>query len=139
MAKSKLFHNKIFSRELITYLVIGSVGALVQIISNYLIIRLFNQSLENIIFIGIYLGASTAFFLNNNFTFKYKKKEKSSLIKGYLRYLILIFIPACFNLFFSILIYNYLIQNVILSQGFAIILLTTWNYLISKYFIWKYR
>lgn len=122
---------------MIKFYSIGLIGLTIQLSVNYVLVYLFGFKFEHIASIGIFIAASSNFFLNNKYTFKSHKLSNKKEYKGYAKYLFLITLPTLINIYLTINIYRFFIKNLIVSQFLPIIILAFWNFFISKRVIWK--
>lgn len=92
---------------MIKFCSIGLIGLTIQLSVNYVLVYLFGFKFEHIALIGIFVAASSNFFLNNKYTFKKNKLNKKKEYKGLAKYLFLITLPTLINIYLTTNIYRF--------------------------------
>ena len=135
MKKNKIIKliSKIFSKDFLKYLLVGSSSVLLDLITLFVFVKIFKISSTLAVVINQIIIYNYVFFLNKIFVFQ----AKGNLLRQIFRYCQLAVvnygIAVCWMYFFVEICQ----QNYLLSRLFNIILATGWNFLVYRGFIYK--
>ena len=127
---------KLFSKEFISFGLVGLSGVLFQFLLFFLLDNFlnFNFTLNNLI--SILLGSLWGYYFNNLLTFKNKNLRGIYFIKVMIKFLIVSSITIFINIFASTVFFNFSNQK-IFSILFGVLSGFFFNFCICRKLIWK--
>lgn len=133
----KKVKEKLFVREIIMYLVFGILTTLVNWVTYFVLVDVFNTE-ENISNIAaIILSILFAYFTNSYIVFKTKRSNIKERIDEFFKFILGRAFTMIFEIVGFFLMFNILGITDIISKPFITILVIIMNYFISKYFAFK--
>jgi dolichol-phosphate mannosyltransferase len=124
----------VLSQRFIKFSIVGGSGILVHIASLYTALG-FGVTFPNAQIIAIAVSLSGNYLLNNLFTFRDETLHGLTLLRGYVKYIAVNIIGAVANVGAATALYG---QEGALPSAIAGILVgTTFNYILSKFFVWN--
>ena len=126
--------GKILPARYVIYSFVGLSGAILQIVSFYILYNIlgFNLSLA----LSIVIAMSINFILNNEFTYSDLKLKGVNFFYGLFKFYFFCSFGALFNFLTAKTLYDYL-SIIYLSLFFGALVGSVWNYSMNKSFNWK--
>lgn len=133
----KKVKEKLFVREIIMYLVFGILTTLVNWVTYFVLVDVFNieENISNII--AIILSILFAYFTNSYIVFKTKRSNIKERIDEFFKFILGRAFTMIFEIVGFFLMFNILGITDIISKPFITLLVIIMNYFISKYFAFK--
>ena len=133
----KKVKEKLFVREIIMYLVFGILTTLVNWVTYFVLVDVFNieENISNII--AIILSILFAYFTNSYIVFKTKRSNIKERIDEFFKFILGRAFTMIFEIVGFFLMFNILGVTDIISKPFITFLVIIMNYFISKYFAFK--
>ncbi len=133
----KKVKEKLFVREIIMYLVFGILTTLVNWVTYFVLVDVFNieENISNII--AIILSILFAYFTNSYIVFKTKRSNIKERIDEFFKFILGRAFTMIFEIVGFFLMFNILGITDIISKPFITFLVIIMNYFISKYFAFK--
>lgn len=133
----KKLKEKLFVREIIMYLVFGILTTLVNWVTYFVLVDVFNteENISNIT--AIILSILFAYFTNSYIVFKTKRSNIKERIDEFFKFILGRAFTMIFEIVGFFLMFNILEITDIISKPFITILVIIMNYFISKYFAFK--
>ena len=137
MGLIKKVKEKLFVREIIMYLVFGILTTLVNWVTYFVLVDVFNieENISNII--AIILSILFAYFTNSYIVFKTKRSNIKERINEFFKFILGRAFTMIFEIVGFFLMFNILGVTDIISKPFITFLVIIMNYFISKYFAFK--
>lgn len=137
MGLIKKVKEKLFVREIIMYLVFGILTTLVNWVTYFVLVDVFNteENISNIT--AIILSILFAYFTNSYIVFKTKRSNIKERIDEFFKFILGRAFTMIFEIVGFFLMFNILEITDIISKPFITILVIIMNYFISKYFAFK--
>ena len=127
----------ILSKNFISFCLIGSSGVIVQLTVTYVLVKKIGFDFNYSIPFSVLVAAISNYVFNNIFTFRKNRLKGFSMVKGLIKFLLIISIPSLANILISTYFYELISNNIFWAQIFGITIAVIWNFLISSRFIWK--
>ena len=136
MEKIKSIVNKLFSKEVILYVVFGILITFVNLASFYILNTIFkiDENISNII--AIILAVLTAYFTNKDLVFHSKAKTIQDKCKEFFKFITGRIFTMIIEFLGGVLLFQTPIPNII-SKCIITIVVVILNFFISKYFAFK--
>ena len=115
----------------------SSIGAFVQLLSTQILMSVFKISFEKSIYISVYFAATSNYLINNSLTFRNNRLEGFLLLRGLIKFMIVISLPLFANIGLATIFYNNINSNPILAQVAGIVVVFVWHYAASSRFVWN--
>ena len=128
--------NKKINKEILSYLIIGGSGFVIQLcLTKTLIILLKSNYLA--LFISIFIAANWNFYFYNSLTFEKKTLKGRDFYNGLIKFYLSSSFALLLNFFITLIFFKYIYENLFISQFFGIFFVFILNFLIAKKIIWK--
>ena len=115
----------------------GSIGVLVQLITSYTLMSIFDLNFQRALIVGVVCAASSNFTINNWLTFRNKRLKNKKYFLGLFKFLLISSLPIIANVGLATSFYNYVFSNTLFSQLAGIVIVFIWNYAASSRFVWE--
>ena len=120
--------NKKINKEILSYLIIGGSGFVIQLCLTKTLIILLKSN---------YLAANWNFYFYNSLTFEKKTLKGRDFYNGLIKFYLSSSFALLLNFFITLIFYKYIYENLFISQFFGIFFVFIFNFLIAKKIIWK--
>ena len=137
---TQLVHYSFFRaipKRAISFGLASSIGAFVQLLSTQILMTFFNLDFEKSIYISVYFAATSNYLINNSLTFRSNRLNGFNLLKGLVKFMIVISLPLFANIGLATIFYNSINENPVLAQIAGIIVVFVWHYAASSRFVWN--
>ena len=135
-----LLHNisfGLFPKTMISFGMVGLSRIFVQLISTEIQISILDIHFTKALPLSVLIAATSNYLINNALTFRAKRLQNYKLLKGLIKFLIVVSLPVIANIFLAISFYKAFQLNTFWAQICGIVLIFIWNYLASTKFVWK--
>ena len=127
----------ILSKSFISFCLIGSSGVIVQLTITYVLVKKIGFDFNFSIPFSVLVAAISNYIFNNIFTFRKNRLAGLAMVKGLIKFLLIISIPSLVNILISTYFYKLISNNILWAQISGITIAVIWNFLISSRFVWK--
>lgn len=131
--KIKIILNSLFKKEFAKYLLVGSSSVLIDLATLFVLIDFFKISSVWAVVINQVFIYNYVFFLNKYFVFR----VKNNLWKQTFRYYQLAAVNYVFTIVWMYFFVEIGQQHYLLARVLNIILATSWNFFIYRFFVYK--
>lgn len=131
------FSLRVIPKRAISFGMASSIGAFVQLLSTQILMSFFKISFERSIYISVYFAATSNYLINNSLTFRNNRLEGFLLLRGLIKFMIVISLPLFANIGLATIFYNNINSNPILAQVAGIVVVFVWHYAASSRFVWN--
>lgn len=133
---TKEFFEKLFSKEVVFYIIFGVLTTLVNLVSFYVMnsILKWNENLSN--FLAISLSILFAYFTNKTIVFHADAKTFKERLSIFAKFIIGRLFTMGLEFFGGLILFNLSIPNIIIKLGLNVIVIIL-NFFISKFFAFK--
>ena len=131
------FLKRTIPRKAISFALVGSIGVLVQLITSYTLMSIFDLNFQRALIVGVVCAASSNFTINNWLTFRNKRLKNKKYFLGLFKFLLISSLPIIANVGLATSFYNYVFSNTLFSQLAGIVIVFIWNYAASSRFVWE--
>tara|TARA_Y100000589_G_scaffold330990_1_gene382532 strand:- start:1247 stop:2365 length:1119 start_codon:yes stop_codon:yes gene_type:complete len=128
---------KLLPRKAISFGLVGTSGAFVQLICTEILMSILNLEFIQALPFSVFIAATSNYLINNALTFRAKRLRNSKLLKGLIKFLLVVSLPVIANVVLATSFYKTLNMNSFWSQIAVIFLLFIWNYVASSKFVWN--
>ena len=131
------FSLKLIPKRAISFALASSIGAFLQLLTTQFLMQILNLRFETSIYISVYFAATSNYLINNTLTFRSNRLHGLNLIKGLLKFMLVISLPLLANIGLATTFYNNVNNNPILAQLAGIVVVFVWHYAASSRFVWN--
>ena len=128
---------RLLPKTVISFGMVGLSGIFVQLVSTEIQIYLFDIEFTRALPFSVLIAATSNYLINNVLTFRSNRLQNYKLIKGLIKFLIVVSLPVIGNIFLAVSFYKAFKLNTFWSQICGIVVIFIWNYIASTKFVWK--
>lgn len=133
---TKELFKKLFSKEVVFYIIFGVLTTLVNLVSFYIMNSIFkwNENLSN--FLAISLSILFAYFTNKTIVFNVDTKTFKERFSVFTKFILGRLFTMCLEFFGGLILFKLPIPNIIIKLALNVIVIIL-NFFISKFFAFK--
>ena len=128
---------RLLPKTVISFGMVGLSGIFVQLVSTEIQIYLFDIEFTRALPFSVLIAATSNYLINNVLTFRSNRLQNYKLIKGLIKFLIVVSLPVIGNIFLAVSFYKAFKLSTFWSQICGIVVIFIWNYIASTKFVWK--
>ncbi len=128
---------RILPRRAISFGLVGSTGAFLQLTTTYFLMNIFTLVFEKALPISVLLVVTFNYLMNNLLTFRAQRLHNLFLLKGLLKFLLVSSLPVLANVGLATAFYNSVSSSTFWAQLAGIFVAFIWNYAASSRFVWN--
>lgn len=135
----KKVKQKLFTREIIMYLIFGVLTTLVNLITYFTFVNVLNIEENTSNVIAIIIAILFAYFTNSCIVFKVKRDNIKEKVKEFFKFILGRIFTMLFEIVGFFLMFNVFGITDIISKPVITVLVIIMNYFISKYFAFRIK
>ncbi len=128
---------RLLPRRAISFGIVGGTGVVIQLLSTQTLLNMSQLDFKEVLPISVILAATSNYLINNSLTFRDKRLNGISLLKGLLRFLLVASLPAMANIGLATAFYNIVARDTLWAQMAGIFVVFIWNYVAASRFVWN--
>ena len=128
---------RLLPKTLISFGMVGLSGIFVQLVSTEIQMRILDINFTRALPFSVLIAATSNYLTNNILTFRSNRLQNYKLIRGLIKFLIVVSLPIIGNIFVAVSFYRALKLNTFWAQICGIFIIFIWNYIASTKFVWK--
>tara|TARA_B100000242_G_scaffold230092_1_gene170255 strand:+ start:758 stop:1873 length:1116 start_codon:yes stop_codon:yes gene_type:complete len=131
------FSFRLLPHRAISYGLISVSGIFIQLFFTHIFMSIYDFNFNQAIIFSVLFGATSNYLLNNQLTYRDEGLIGWYLLKGLLKFLLVVSLPLSINIGMSSTFYKVVSDNTFWAQMVGIIISFLWNYLASSKLVWK--
>ena len=135
----KKVKQKLFTREIIMYLIFGVLTTLVNLITYFTFVNVLNIEENTSNVIAIIIAILFAYFTNSCIVFKVKRDNIKEKVKEFFKFILGRIFTMLFEIVGFFVMFNVFGVTDIISKPAITVLVIIMNYFISKYFAFRIK
>ena len=137
ISKLHTFSFQLLPHRVISYGLISISGIFVQLLTTNILMRINKFSFDKAIIFSVLVGATSNYFINNALTYRNYRLKGWAILKGWMRFILIVFLPLSINIGISSIFYKVIAENTFWSQIVGILISFIWNYIASSKLVWN--
>ena len=121
----------------LSYGLISVSGIFIQLFLTHILMSINNFDFNQAIIFSVLFGATSNYLINNQLTYRDEGLIGWNLLKGLLKFLLVVSFPLSVNIGISSTFYKVVSDNTFWAQIVGITISFLWNYLASSKLVWK--